>query len=96
MTVSLGSYRLAERRMAEREAMTGLRIHGAITAVVCVGLILLNVFVASEFPWAIFPVLGMAIGVAVHWYFGVRHGDEAMTRHQDAVEREAERTAKAA
>ena len=96
MPITLETYRRAERTMAAREAATGLRVHAGITAVVCVGLVLLNVLVASEFPWAIFPVLGMAIGVAAHWYFGVRHGDEAMTRHQDAVEREAERMAKAA
>ena len=96
MPITLETYRQAERSMAAREAMTGLRVHAAITAVVCVGLVLLNVLVASEFPWAIFPVLGMSIGLAAHWWFGVRHLDETMTRHQDEVERTAERMGKAA
>jgi len=91
MAVSLETYRLAERRLAARESLFGLRAHAAITVVVCIGLVLLNVFVASEFPWAVFPVLGMAIGVGVHWYFGVRHGDENVLKHQRDVEVEAER-----
>ena len=47
MAVSLETYRLAERRLAARESLFGLRAHAAITVVVCIGLVLLNVFVAS-------------------------------------------------
>ena len=70
-----------------------LRVAGAVTVVVCLGLVLVNIFVASEFPWAVFPALGMSIGVWFHWYFGVRHGDEFMRRHQEDIEREAARHA---
>ena len=96
MAISLETYRQAERTMAAREAKTGLRVHATITAVVCIGLVLLNVLVASEFPWAIFPVVGMSMGLAAHWWFGVRHLDETMTRHQDEVERTAEHMGRAA
>ena len=91
MSVTLESYRLAELRMAERESARGLLVHSVITGVVSVGLVLLNVLVADEFPWAVFPVIGMAMGLTAHWYFGVRHLAETMTRRQDAVEREAGR-----
>jgi hypothetical protein len=96
MAITLETYRQAERAMAAQEATTGLRVHAAICGVVCVGLVLLNVLVASEFPWAIFPVLGMSIGLSAHWWFGVRHLDETMVRHQDEVERAAERMGRAA
>lgn len=60
-----------------------------VTLLVATGLIVLDITVAPEFPWAIFPVIGMTIGVAAHWYFGVRHGDDAMHHHQENIEHRA-------
>ena len=91
--VTLEMYEAAERGLAVNEAKRGLRVHGVVTIVVVAVLALVNVFVASEFPWAIFPALGMSIGLWVHWYFGVRHGDESVRRHQEEVERQARRLA---
>ena len=91
--VTLDLYKAEERRMAMTEARKGLWIHGAVTVVVCLGLVLVNILVAPEFPWAVFPVFGMSAGVCFHWYFGVRHGDEFMRRHQEDIEREAARLA---
>lgn len=91
--ITLDLYKTEERQMAMIEARKGLWIHAALTLLVCIGLVLLNIFVASEFPWAIFPVLGMSVGVGFHWYFGVRRGDEFLRRHQEDIEREAERHA---
>jgi hypothetical protein len=96
MTTTLDTYRAAEREMAEREATAGFKIHAVITAAVCIGLVLLNVFVASEFPWAVFPVIGMSIGLLAHWYFGVRYGDRELVRHQQAVDDHANATRDAA
>ena len=91
--VNLEMYEAAERSLADREAKRGLRVHGLVTIAVVAVLAVVNVFLASEFPWAIFPALGMSIGMWVHWYFGVRHGDESIRRHQEEVEREALRSA---
>ena len=93
---TLDLYKMAERRMAMNEARRGLRIHLVVTIIVCIGLSALNFFVVSEFPWAVFPIVGMALGVWFHWNFGVRHGEQFMQRHQDDVEREAERRRTAA
>ena len=87
--LKLAEYQQAERLAAQEEGRRGLTVHAVITAFVCAGLIVLNVTVASEFPWSIFPVIGMSIGLAAHWYFGVRHGDEALRRHQEDVEHRA-------
>ena len=91
--VSLQLYKTQERELAVQEARNGLRFHIAATVVVVVALVLVNVFVSSGFRWAIFPAVGMALGVWAHWYFGVRHGDELMRRHQDEIERKAQRPA---
>jgi len=91
--VSLDQYKTEERRMAMTEARRGLRIHAGVTVLVCLGLAVVNVFVAPEFPWAIFPALGMSLGVWFHWFFGVQHGDEFIRRHQQDIERDAERRA---
>ncbi len=91
--VTLERYEAAEREMAVHDAGAGLKIHAAVTVIVVLALAVVNVFVASEFPWAVFPAVGMSIGVWFHWYFGVRHGDEGVRRHQEQVERQARRLA---
>jgi hypothetical protein len=91
--VTLQQYKVQERQMAARDAKRGFRIHAFVTVVVLLGLVALNVFVASEFPWAIFPAVGMSIGLWFHWFFGVRQGDEFMLRHQQEIESEATRRA---
>ena len=91
--VTLEQYRVQERQIAARDAERGFRIHALVTVVVLAGLVALNVFVASEFPWVVFPAVGMSIGLWFHWFFGVRHGDEFMARHQEEIESEASRRA---
>ena len=84
--LSLSAYQEAERQAARDEGRRGFVVHAVITAVVCVGLVTLNVVVASEFPWAIFPVVGMSIGLLAHWYFGVVRSDDMVRRHQEDIE----------
>jgi hypothetical protein len=88
MAVDLRAYRAAERRMARDDQRRGLRVHAMVTAAVSALVVVLNVTVATAFPWAVFPVLGMGLGLAFHWWFGVRQGDGEVRRHQDDVERE--------
>lgn len=86
---NLAAYQEAERAAAHEEGRRGFVVHAAITALVCVGLVVLNVFAASEFPWSIFPVIGMSIGLYVHWYFGIVNVDAAVREHQQQIERKA-------
>ena len=88
--VTLDQYKAEERLLAEREGRRGLSIHAAVTVVVVLALSVVNAFVASEFPWSVFPAFGMGLGVWFHWYFGVHRGAEFMIRHQNDVEREAQ------
>jgi hypothetical protein len=61
-----------------------------ITLIVSVAVIAINVFVAPEFPWSPFPVLGMSIGLAGH-YAGTRRLDEVIARRQAEIEAAARR-----
>ena len=94
--LTLAQYEEEERRMAVAGARRGLVPHIAVTVVLSVGLAVVNAFVAPEFPWSIFPFVGMSIGVWFHWYFGVHRGEEALRRHQLDVELEAGRHLRAA
>jgi hypothetical protein len=48
----------------------------------------INVFLAAEFPWAIFVVAGTGIGSFCHW-FGYRHADQDLRRRQTRIEERA-------
>ena len=89
--LTLERYQAEERQLAATEARHGLRVHATVTVLVVIALAVVNVFVAPEFPWAIFPALGMGLGVWFHWYFAVNRGEDLMRRHQDEVAREAQR-----
>lgn len=88
--VRLEQYKRAEREVAASEGRRGLLIHAWVTVLVVAGLVAINVFVASEFPWSIFPAIGMTIGVLFHFY-GIRHIREDLTARQDIIERKATR-----
>jgi len=87
--LTLESYHQAERQLANGEGRRGFVIHALITAAVSLALIVVNLFVVSEFPWAVFPVVGMGIGVFAHWFFGVGRADDLMRRHQEDIEHRA-------
>lgn len=91
--VTLEFYNAQEWNTAGREARRGVRIHAAVTVVVVLALVAVNVVVAPEFPWSVFPALGMSIGLWFHWYFGVRRGEEFMRHNQEDVEQKASQKA---
>lgn len=51
-----------------------------------VALVIVNVFVAGELPWSIFPVVGTGIGLFAHWYFAVARSDDMVRHHQLEIE----------
>ena len=57
--------------MNNQEEIEGLKIHAVVTVFVIIILIAINLLVIPEFLWFILPLLGMSIGLAVHYYFGV-------------------------
>ena len=88
--LSLEQYKRAELKNTLTEGRRGLLIHAWITVAVVAALIVINILVASEFPWSVFPAVGMSIGLAFH-YFGIRHVADDVARRQSEIEAEATR-----
>jgi hypothetical protein len=86
MGISLDRYEEAERSLAKVEAKRGVVVHAVITAIVSVVLISVNVFLASEFPWSVFAVVGMGAGLGFHYVFGLLRVEENVESHQHRVE----------
>jgi hypothetical protein len=82
--VRLEEYKQAERETSQRQASTGFRIHAIVTVFIWAGVTLLNVLVATGFPWSIFVILGTGLGVFFHWY-GYRHAEGDTRRQQDSL-----------
>ena len=55
-----------------------------MTVFIWAGVVLLNVFVATGFPWSIFVILGTGLGVFFHWY-GYRHISDDTRRRQETI-----------
>lgn len=98
--VKIDDYKRAERELALREARRGWRIHAAIFALVNTGLVTLNVvliaFTDANVVWFPFPLVGWGIGLTFHYLHGVRWAARDVRAHQDAIERYAETTRRAA
>ncbi len=87
--ISLRDYQRAEREVSITQARIDLGVHAAVTVLVCATVIVINVFAVSEFPWSVFPVAGMILVLFLHWWFGYRHLEEMIQRHQADIERRA-------
>ena len=88
-SLTLAAYQDAERAVALEEGRRGFAVHLVITCLVVLGLVVLNITIADEFAWSIFPAIGMSIGLFAHWYFGVARADDVVRRHQDEIEHRA-------
>ena len=84
--ITLHDYEAAERMTAREGATTGVVVHGIITLLVGVGLIVINITLAPEFPWSAFAVGGMLIGLLAHWWFGYVKLDDQITKQQHKTE----------
>jgi len=63
-------------------ARVGVRVHGTLTGVVCVLLVALNITRAPELIWWPLPVVGMLLGLGVHWWYGYDRLEEQLRRRQ--------------
>lgn len=88
MTVTLEQYERAEREISMREARVGLVVHALVTLIVWGVLVPVNIVVADEFPWSIFVVAGMGIGLFFHW-FGYQRAETDIRRRQEHIEARA-------
>ena len=94
--ITVEDYKRADRHLEREAARHGFTIHAIVFVLVMTGLIILNLTVASEFPWAVFPLIGWGIGLTLHYLFGLRWADKAITDRQTRIEQRAAATRRAA
>jgi hypothetical protein len=94
--ITLEDYKRADRQLEREEARRGFTIHAIVYALVMTGLIILNLTVATEFPWVVFPLVGWGIGLTLHYLFGLRWVNQAITDRQTRIEQRATATNRAA
>ena len=87
--ITLEDYKRADRDLERQEARRGFTIHAIVYGLVMTGLIILNLTVATGFPWAVFPLVGWGIGLTAHYLFGLRWADKAITDRQTRIEQRA-------
>lgn len=71
-----------DRQLEREQARRGFTIHATVFVLVMTGLVILNLTVAAEFPWAVFPLVGWGIGLTMHYLFRLRWADKAITDRQ--------------
>ena len=57
---------------SRKEELKGFAIHGLVTVGVVCLLVIINLSITPWFLWFLFPLAGMSIGLAVHYFLGVR------------------------
>jgi hypothetical protein len=87
--ITVEDYKQADRQLEREEARRGFTIHAIVYAVVMTGLIILTLTVATEFPWAVFPLVCWGFGLTMHYLFGVRWVGKVITDRQTKVEQRA-------
>jgi hypothetical protein len=83
--LTLEAYERAERELKMRDARVGLTWHAVVTVLVWAVIIPINIFLAGSFPWSLFVIGGMAIGLFFHW-FGYRHTEGDIRKQQGLTE----------
>jgi hypothetical protein len=94
--ITVEDYKRADRQLEREAARRGFTIHAIVYAVVMTGLIILNLTVATEFPWAVFPLIGWGIGLTMQYLFGLRWVDKTITGRQARIGQRAAATKRAA
>jgi hypothetical protein len=94
--ITLEDYKRADQQLEREQARRGFTIHAIVYALVMTGLIILNLTVATEFPWAVFPLVCWGIGLTAHYLFGLRWVNKAITDRQARIEQRATATNRAA
>ena len=94
--ITLEDYKAADQQLEREQARRGFTIHAIVYALVMTGLIILNLTVATEFPWAVFPLVCWGIGLTAHYLFGLRWADKTITDRQTRIEQRATATNRAA
>jgi hypothetical protein len=89
--ITVEKYKKAYRKLMLKKERQGFKVHAIIYAGVNAGLITINMLTVPQFPWFVFPLIGWGIGLANHYYFGVRRAPQNLEEDEMKAERMAER-----
>jgi hypothetical protein len=84
--MTIEEYKKKSREYEVSEARKGWIVHTAITGIVSMVLVVVNLTLVPQAIWFVFPVVGMSIGVAVHYFLGVRLAPKFMKARERGIE----------
>jgi hypothetical protein len=84
--MSIDEYKKRSRELETMDAKKGMIAHALVVTAVGTLLTAINAAFVSEFLWCVFPIVGMTIGVAAHYIFGVRLLDRYLERNEMRIE----------
>ncbi len=90
--ITLEDYKRADRQLGRQEVRRGFMIDAILYAVVMTGLIILNLTVANETLWAVFPMVGWGIGLTLQYLLGLRWVTRSIIDRQTRIEQLAATT----
>jgi hypothetical protein len=71
-----------DRQLERKGARRGVIVHAIVYGVVLAGLIILSVTLGDVFPWAGLPMVWWGVGLTLHYLYGVRWVDKAISGRQ--------------
>lgn len=66
---------MEEKRSRNAEERKGFLVHSVVTVLVCILLLTINLIFVPNFLWFIFPWIGLSLGLAFHYFQGIRKLD---------------------
>lgn len=84
--MSVEEYKRKSRELETSDARKGLIAHVVIVTAVGALLTAINITFVGGFLWCVFPIAGMAVGVAVHYLFGVCLLDRCLEQKETRIE----------
>ena len=84
--ITLEDYKRAYREVETEEARRGFIAHLIVYILVNVMLIVINLIYVPKVIWFFYPLIGWGIGVAMHYFFGVRWLEKALIEEEAKAE----------
>lgn len=83
----LAKYQRAYREVRAGQEKLGFKINLAAYILVNTLLVTINLLLAQEFPWVIFPIVCWGIGLMFHYTFGIRRLEWRLEAEEAKAER---------
>jgi hypothetical protein len=89
--ITVQEYQTADRAVAIQESRRGFRAHATVYLLANALMITFNFVFVSDYLWFPFPLLAWALGLGMHYLFGVRLIGQEISNRQATVQRRVAR-----